>query len=295
MYFKSWNYTTCIRSDNLAAIEQATTDILEQEEGCRRLPRPFQRTSNIERISIHPEGTVRDLWIVGLFSGSDGWTIIKTWPYELLCQRARGINHPRLSELSIQLNCDAFHFRVSIGVNVLLEVDANGCIFISGWPGSEGPARFNKFYDEPMLQLEEFPPRFFLLQVSEPMQAAMRVNEDPEWLRKEAEVKKMIEEKVDFEQFPDWFDWDEFSKSYLHRIGDALAKVVGGSSNYWYLNNLAYRIYNDPKEFEIDGVRLLYFQPPITYNPIPDNMAHANQPDTAWERYRANDEDEEEF
>lgn len=177
----------------------------------------------------------------------------------------------------------------------MLEADAAGRIFMSGWPGSEGPDKFNKFYDEPMLQLEEFPPRFSLLQVSEQMQAAMRVNEDPEWLIKEAEVMKLIEEKADLELFPDWVDWDEFSKSYLHRIGDALAKVVGGSPNYWYLNNLAYRIYDNPKEFEIDGVRLLYFQPPITYNPILNNMAHANQPDTAWEKYKASDEDEEEF
>lgn len=89
MYFKSWNYTTCIRSNDLAVIEQAITSLLEQEEYCRRLPRPSRPSGNSRKIFINPEGTVRDLWIVGLFSGSDGWTIIKTWPYELLCQRAR--------------------------------------------------------------------------------------------------------------------------------------------------------------------------------------------------------------
>jgi hypothetical protein len=278
VYFKYWNYTSCIHADKLNVIEQEVKRLLEQEEGCHHIPQPPQPTSSSEQMRIYPEDTVRALWIVGLFSGKSGWTIVKTWPYELLCQRAKGASRPRLSNLAIQLGCDAFHIRVSTAVNILLEADATGRTFISGWSGFEGPDRCNKFYDEQITQSGGIP-QFYLLQVPEPMQAAMQVNEDPEWRRRTAEVMRRLQEGVDFELFPNWYDDDEFSKSYMHRIEDALVKVVGGSHNCWYLSSLPYLVYAEPLRLEAVGARLLYFQPPTTYSPDRDNLAHKTQPE----------------
>jgi hypothetical protein len=67
-----WNYTDCIRSDNLDAIELAITRLLE-EEGYRRLPDPPQPLDpKILKKCRHPWQTVPKLAIVGLFVGAKG-------------------------------------------------------------------------------------------------------------------------------------------------------------------------------------------------------------------------------
>ena len=134
MSFKWSNATTCIRSNALTTIAQAVTYLLEQEEGCHCISQPPQMVSNLKQLRTHPEYTASNLWMVGLFPRDNGWTIIKTWPHDLFCQRAAGANRPRLSALAMQLRCDAFHFWVSRSLNsILLEADAKGRTFTSGY------------------------------------------------------------------------------------------------------------------------------------------------------------------
>ena len=96
------NYTTCIHCDDLVAIKQAVINLLEKEGGSRidKLP------NSVEEINA------QKTWIVGLFPALQGWTIIKTWPAELLCSKTKDDSRSRLSALAMELNCDAFYISV---------------------------------------------------------------------------------------------------------------------------------------------------------------------------------------
>lgn len=261
--FKYWNYTTCIHSDNIAAIAQAVTQLLEQEEGCHRIPKPPQPVSDLEQLYRRPRDIALNLWIVGLFIGTSGWTIVKTWPNGLLCRRAKDASRPRLSALAIQLGCDVFHLEVHDSVEgFLLEADATGRTFLSGCPWTEAPNNF-QFYEE-QVDVTDLLKQFSLLQVPQAMQAAMKVNEDPEVLRREAEVERLMKENSDWSSL---INQDEDFQGYTERIDRALASIVDGSKSYWYLNYLAYYAYAEPQRLEGNGAQLLYFHPPTTYNP----------------------------
>jgi hypothetical protein len=269
VFSRYFNFTTGIRSDNLAAIAQAVTHLLEQEEGCRLITQIPQLAIDLEQLRDLPVWERPRLWIFALFSGRGGWTIVKTWPVEWLCQRAIGASRLRLSALAMQLGCDAFHFRVTRDINgILLEADAKGCIFISGWNDYEGANsddEIHQFYDEQIDASDDLISQFSLLKVPQSMQAAMRVNEDPEIARKKAEYKRLTEENRDSELIVHLMD--EVYTGYAERIDKALAEVVDKSKSCWYLNDLLYNAYAEPRQLEDMGVQLLYFQPPTTYNP----------------------------
>ncbi|MEH2433233.1 MAG: hypothetical protein V7K25_03105 [Nostoc sp.] len=273
MFFRYANYTTCIRSDNFDAIEQEVTRLLEQEPDCLRIPQPPQLVCNLDEylweVIVRKLGIVCFFngtggWIVGFFAGEGGWTIVKTWPVDLLCVRAEGASRPRLSALAMELGCDAFHFRVTRDDNgILLETDATGHIFISGCVNAE-ESESDQFYDE-QVDAPGLPPQFSLLHVPQLMEWAMRVNVDPEIARIEAEYERLLVEAPDSELL---FNLeDEVFKGYAERIDNALAEVIDKSKS-WYVD-LAYDVYTKPQSLEAKGVRLLYFQPPTTYNPHP--------------------------
>src|SRR5689334_10540435 len=102
MTLSYWNYTTCIRSDNLDLIDQALTNIFEQEDYCRitKPPLPQNPQSVMRTLLSSPWNIERYLSIIGLFVGNFRWTIVKTQPSKLLCHRARSAIHPRLSSLA---------------------------------------------------------------------------------------------------------------------------------------------------------------------------------------------------
>lgn len=272
MSFNYGNVTTCIRSDNLAAIAQVVTNLLEKEEGCHRISKPPQPVSDLKQLRSHPEYTVDNLWLVGLFPGDNGWNIIKTWPYSLFCQRAAGANRPRLSALAMQLECDAFHFWVSRSLNaILLEADATGRTFTSGCVDIENDDK-EWFYEE-LIDAPGMRPQFSLLKVSEALQAAMRVNEDPEpeLERKRAEWQQLIESENPDPDLLLELDIEVESSGLAERVDHALAKVIDSSKfrskSCWYLLDLVYDAYAKPERLEALGAQLLYFQPPITYKP----------------------------
>jgi len=62
---------------------------------------------------------------------------------------------------------------------------------------------------------------------------------------------------------------NEVYKGYAERIDNALAEVIDKSKSCWHLRDLLYYVYAEPQQLEDKEAQLLYFQPPITYNPHP--------------------------
>ena len=262
-----WNYTDCIRSDNLDAIQRAIIHLLS-EEGYRYLPNPPQPLSpKLLKKFAYPWQTLPNLAIVGLFVGAKGWTIVKTAPMELLCRRVRGATRLRLSELAIQLGCDAFHYSAYSGFEgILLEADANGNTFISGWAENYLPQ--DNFHGEPSRDQNL---RFHLLNVSEEMQAAAKEEASyEEYSRMCAEVKQLMEEEREKSDDDEEINWRLFNledeldlfKHTFQLVDEALGKVMG--SPYWKPKNqsLVYLAFAEEKQLETDGARILFFQPP---------------------------------
>jgi len=331
MFERYWNFTSCVHCDNLASIAEAITHLLTQEEGCHLTNHLPQLTIDGEQLRNLRIWERPRVWIVGLCSGKDGWIIIKTWPVELFCQRAKDASRPRLSNLAGKLGCDAFHYRVVRDIcGILLEANAAGSTFLSGWNDYEGVNNEDEmhwFYDEQINATEEIS-QFSLLEVSESIQAAMRVYQAPEVLAKEAEYEQILKEKS-YSQLPVELI-NEVSKGYAERIDSALSEVIDSTKSWWFINDLLYHAYArelpqverpiDPahadeinpltekpyREGEYDlvskltkqqiktltqliapepppqlleglEVQLLYFQPPVTYNPTPPTIKFSSE------------------
>jgi len=259
------NDTTCIRSDNLDLIEQALIHIFEQK-GCRCIlqpPLPQNSTPVMRELRSRPWKIRPYLWVIGLFVGRLGWTIVKTSPVELLCRRARGANRPRLSELAIQSGCDAFHYRVHDRFwGALLEADASGRTFASGYLDSS--IENMKFYDEPITE-QTGGLRFFLLDVPEELRTVGRagrvsINDEERQIRQE-ELEALFQQGGEEQVAYAWSEWKELNKSGFEGADEALGQLLGASSYYWHLDNLLYKVYAQPQQFAADRVRLLYFRP----------------------------------
>jgi hypothetical protein len=133
MFPHYYNYTTCIHCDDLAAIEQAIFSLLEREGGCRLNQLPLTRESLKQIRANNSWYESCKFWLVAIFPGKDGWTIIKTWSYELLCHQTADNSRPRLSALAMELGCDAFHLSVYDSIfGMLLEANAIGEIYVVG-------------------------------------------------------------------------------------------------------------------------------------------------------------------
>lgn len=176
------NFTYYIRCHNLDFIERAFIRIFE-EEGCRPISLPIFPNDDIEKLRSKPRLLCNELWVIGLFVGAFGWTIVKVLPEQLLCRRARDADRPRLSQLAMHINSDAFYIGCSEVENILMETDAKGSIFTSG--DVDDLSGEDKFFEEPINFVERIqslehlklmystePQRFFLLNVPEEMQRA---------------------------------------------------------------------------------------------------------------------------
>lgn len=260
-FFRYWNYTTCIDFNDLDALEKKITQLLEQEDGCHRLFQLPQLNCEPEQLQLnYPEEKLPNLWIVSLFNGANNWTAIKTFPVGLLCRRTFAADRPRLSYLTEQLNCKAFHLEVHRDVRgFLLEADATDRTAISGCSEEV----YDKFYDEPRVNKPDLIQQFSLIDIPELMQAAMKINESLEVKRKEAEMARLEEAKD-----PEYYDLILEDLGYTQRIDLALADLIDPDRSYWFLkDNLAYKVYNEPKKLEAVCARLLYFHPPTSYKP----------------------------
>jgi hypothetical protein len=263
-----WNYMSCIQSDNLDAIELAITHLLK-EEGYSRLPNsPQPPDPKILRKCEYPWQTIPNLAIVGLFVGAKGWTIVNTSPRELLCRRVRGNTHLGLSALAIEIGCGAFHFNAYSGFEgLLVEVDAHGSTFVSGWAEDYLPK--GNFYGEPVRDQDL---QFHLLKVPEEMQIAVKEKTNlEEYDRVVAERNQFIDqesqksengEEINFSLLGDLEDKVEHFKHTFQLVDEALEKVM--DSPYWHPQNknIIYLAFAEQQQLEADGARILFFQTP---------------------------------
>lgn len=299
--FDFYNFTYCIRCDNLELIEQVLTRILEQE-GCHRIPLP-SLSIDVEKLYRNPWLLCDEIWTISLFIGATGWTIVKTLPEEILCRRAIGAERPRLSELAMQISSDAFYLGVYNSHKILMEVDAQGGISTSG---EDDSVRFEEgmFFDE-RINLREAE-GFTLLQTpQEEIEKAERAISQEQRQRYDKWEEKFLEEyarshypRMTPSELEQWkarwkgtflepekqlqFDkdeeWQQLYSELLYEgqsfaIGEsgsllfeqALERLLGGTPSYWYLTarELIYRAYTRPQQFAADGARLLHFQPVV--------------------------------
>jgi hypothetical protein len=258
-----WNYTTFIHCDNLVAIEQAISSLLEQEGGYRLNQLPFTKKA-LQKMRENNSWykSCQLCWIVSIFPGRDGWTIVKTWSDELLCHRTSDNSRPRLSALAMALGCDAFYLGVYDGIfGMLLETNSVGEIYVVGC--FEANFGGETFYQQP-INLTDLIQQFSLINVPESFQAAMQINEHPQIKKKIAAYEQLRSQKN-----PDWgllnklWD-DEVSIGHTERIDKALRKIIDAFGS-WSYSNLAYAIYLYPDMLKAAKANLLYFQPPKNY------------------------------
>ena len=269
-----WNDTICIHCDNPNTIAQQLTHLLEPEGFCRLNELPPYPDPDPEQIPY--------IWklgcplIITLFPGQGGWTIIKTFPFEFLCQRTEGASRPRLSALAMELGCDAFHLGVYDRVaGILLEADAAGRTFVSGCFEDCIPS--DRFYDEQIDDMELIS-GFSLLKVPETLQAAMRASEESEVSKKQAEIERLQAEVERLKT--ENADYQEAEKLLLDVGGDYFGGLTAHTTwidramvkameifRCWYSNSLIEDIYTNPQKLAAKEAKLLYFQPPTSYQP----------------------------
>ncbi|MEH1874716.1 hypothetical protein [Nostoc sp.] len=265
MVLRYSNCNTCVWSDNLDLIEQTLTRIFEQE-GCRRIPKPPLPQNSLpvmKTLFSLPWKITPYLWVIGLFVGNQGWTIVQTEPSELLCRRARDTIRPRLSSLAMQTGCDAFHYMVYDRTwGALLESDASGRTFASGDVDCYDIEKM-KFYDE-LVTERTGGLDFFLLNVPEELQAVarIRINYEERKRRQEELIPLMRQSGEAGEKAES--EWEKLCKSSFEIQDEALGLALLGRlhyRDYWHLYSLPYKAYAVPQQLEADGARLLYFQP----------------------------------
>ncbi|MEM7758414.1 MAG: hypothetical protein AAF298_09860 [Cyanobacteria bacterium P01_A01_bin.40] len=120
------SFTSYINSNNLPYITQSITNVLTKEDGYELLPELPYLMMDIENLKTRYRNERPPLLIVALASGKNDWTVVRTYPNEWLFLRANGVR-PRLSDISMQLECNAFYYRVIYDSdNLLMEVDSKG-------------------------------------------------------------------------------------------------------------------------------------------------------------------------
>lgn len=120
------SFTSYINSDNLDDIVRVITNLLTCEKDCYSLPSLPYLIIDINKLGRRYMNERPPLIMVALASGKNGWAIVRTYPNEWLFLRANGVR-PRLSDISMELKCNAFYYQViHDSGNLLMEIDPEG-------------------------------------------------------------------------------------------------------------------------------------------------------------------------
>jgi hypothetical protein len=142
----NWENTTYVQHDDAQGVADALVELFSAE-GMRRVPRPAPRKPARFDPMQYAGALVNNLWGVALFTGSPGWTVIKTAPLEMLGERAPGAARMRLADLVKRLGSAACQVNLYDSSSLLLvEVDREGRCELSGYcvrSGNPDPLRFN--------------------------------------------------------------------------------------------------------------------------------------------------------
>jgi hypothetical protein len=148
-----WDNTLYVRCGDVDAVASAIVDVLRLEKRKPVRPRRRTRAPNDEMQYGRDEAFRMG---AAVFSGSEGWTVVKTAPLEWMCYR------DRLPDLCKALGVPAFQHNVyDSSSDTLFEAAPSGETSVSGFCDSE-PGRFY-VDDEPDPDRAET--RFFLPEV----------------------------------------------------------------------------------------------------------------------------------
>ncbi|MGL6338682.1 MAG: hypothetical protein ACRC80_06015, partial [Waterburya sp.] len=166
--------------------------------------------------------------------------MIKTFPTGLLCARASDSDRSRLSNLTRQIKCNAFHLEIYRSYDgFLFESDAICNTFLSGNPPLGDFDHFS-FHDEQQVDLLARTLNFYLINVPELFKKAIKVNESPETQKQKAKIDSLDPES------PEIFEFFVNDPGYTQRIDLAFADLFDPNGNYWFIDdNLAYKAYNE--------------------------------------------------
>ncbi|MEL6438894.1 MAG: hypothetical protein AAFQ80_06535 [Cyanobacteria bacterium J06621_8] len=261
MWNRYWNYTTCINCTDINAIGREITNLfVRQGATCAKdLPPSYISIEKFRQQHISDQTSYA--WIVALYSGREGWAIVKTYPSELLCHYVTDDYdyYSQLSALTMALKCDAFHLSVHGGdAGFLLEANAKGTNWVSGGFGSNSNIYF---YKQPINTSGKVN-KFSLLNMPSDIKAAISINQSPALQQRLAEIKKSIEENPELALNID-LEFELHSGHY-EKIDEALQSCMDKSEN-WRINDLGYRIYTSAKKIDLFQMHLLYFKPLVGY------------------------------
>lgn len=128
-----WSNTAYVACDDLDAVARALSTVLARE-GIEICPAPAPRVPAQWDPMQYGQAADNDLWAVALVPGAAGWTVLKTAPFELLCERRAGALRSRLSELSRALSARALQLNLYDGTGLVLwEASADGSQAVSGF------------------------------------------------------------------------------------------------------------------------------------------------------------------
>lgn len=141
-----WQNTAYVHCADLSQIADGLKHIFKAE-GFLAMSKPAEHETAPHDPMQYGNSRQNDMWSVAFFPGAEDWTVIKTAPYELLCEAAPRARHPRLADLSQIINHDALQVNLYDGTDlVLVECSAVGRYAISGFFGQQDdPAQFHDF------------------------------------------------------------------------------------------------------------------------------------------------------
>lgn len=236
------NFTYCINSNDTIAIANAVSELLGKEQDITQLPQIPYLIFNFQELRQIRFWERPPLAIVGIGSGSHGWSIVKCYPNEWLILRAFNNNRLRLWNLAKKLKSDAFFYRVVDDIDGFLLEISRGRIYYD-------------FSSEP---------QFSLIKVPELFHQAIQVN--PEFARRVNELRKNLYQE-DGEM-----DFSILTKIVIEeREGDAersniaLGKLIDPSQYFWGCYDFLSRVYLDFEHLSCMDIKLLYFQLPDNY------------------------------
>ncbi|MGB5634122.1 MAG: hypothetical protein WBM44_23955 [Waterburya sp.] len=262
-----WNYVGCINNSNLSLIEDSLVKILSQQGFNKLNSLPEYLLTNITT-TYSPKQylqLIKKVLIIVLFPGASEWTVIKTIPKEFLCRRSNNSSKPRLSELTVQSNCQAFHWSVYHGTfGVLLEANKQGDIFLSGSHSAYNKLDRRLYYQERINYDEEW--QFCLLDIPENIKEAIKPKTREELERaaiKLQELQALSDRGIDTFKEQMELNFNSGTTADL-----ALRRSIGNSSPYWKRGGNIGVLCMEQKKIIAGGGKILYFKTPEYYQHI---------------------------
>ena len=257
-----WNTITCVNSHNLDLIEHNLVSMFKKE-GCRQISKPpLPKNPKPLLRELCSSYRINNLFVIGLSLGNFGWTIIKSSSDNLFCNRAKNSFRPRISELAILIDCDAFTYQFyDFFLGALLEADASGKTFVSGYLDNTNSITENDIFCSEQVNYMATGLNFILLNKSNELKLSCQKNE----ISKEGIQNRIDELDILVEQHPEKInyalsEYKKIHKSRFVRDNEHLGEILCKSDSFWHEDQLLYQAFANPQKLEANGVRLLFFQ-----------------------------------